>query len=207
MRRHPCNYPCPTLPASLSSIHRAEKPQKSSAVPLAVLSPCVRLIHESSVPSFDVSSTVWCSQPSVLQPAPPINCSSRFFFSHRQRPWMLMRWTGAVCVTLLLLTAHGSERIPFCRCHRFPACAASSFLSSAPRFGGTITKQKLVCQLARLCTTFSEPGAPVVIPKNGTGANSTAFYSIMRTLSRVFRISTACMQTGHSLGRKTTSRT
>ena len=120
---------------------------------------------------------------------------------------MLMRWTGAVCVTLLSLTAHGSERIPFCRCHRFPVCAASSFLSSAPRFGGTITKQKLVCQLARLCTTFSEPGAPVVIPKNGTGANSTAFYSITRTLSRAFRISTACMQTGHSLGRKTTSRT
>jgi hypothetical protein len=43
---------------SLLSSCRAEKPQKSSAVPLAVLSPCVRLIHESSVPSFDVASTV-----------------------------------------------------------------------------------------------------------------------------------------------------
>lgn len=54
---HVCSCSLSWLFSLLSSC-RAEKPQKSSAVPLAVLSPCVRLIHESSVPSFDVASTV-----------------------------------------------------------------------------------------------------------------------------------------------------
>ena len=55
--RPPCPRICRYTLFMLFS-HRAEKPQKSSAVPLAVLSPCVRLIHESSVPVFDASSTV-----------------------------------------------------------------------------------------------------------------------------------------------------
>jgi hypothetical protein len=172
-----CHWQC-SVPASISSTsHR------------------FRLLK---LPTRYFSRLLWC----ILSPA---NDICRLSYSHHPTLWTLIRWTGVLFATLWSSTAHGSEPTPCYRCRRFPVCVVSSFRSSAPHFGGTITKQMPACQLARLFTIFFVHGAPAAIPRNGTGDNSTVFCFTMRILSRAFRTFIVLMLTKYSSERKTTS--